>query len=106
MVFSTIGPCRGIISSTKLKLSSARREPPFREHGSRGVAIVGAVTRQLLMRHCGLETDLACALSELYSVEISNGAIIKCSYELCMTRPNGFSSASKCSAVEGAVVKW
>jgi hypothetical protein len=44
---------------------SVRRDPAFREDfesGSRKIAIVGAVTRQLLMKMCRLEGDLACAL--------------------------------------------
>jgi hypothetical protein len=40
--------------------------------------------------------------NELYSVKISDGHIIKCSYELCLTRQNGFSLAS---AVEGAIME-
>jgi hypothetical protein len=54
-------------------------------HRSRGLAILEAITRQLLVKTLRAGKDLAC---DLESVEISSGAIIKCNYEFCVKMVN------------------
>jgi hypothetical protein len=57
------GPCWGFIRRATARIQRQKRGAIHRglEHRSRGIAIAGAVTRQLLVKTLGVEKDLACA---------------------------------------------
>jgi hypothetical protein len=56
--------------------------------------LLEAITRQLLVKTLQAGKDLACALV-IYKVEISDGTIIKCNYELCVKVVNESNIQSK-----------
>jgi hypothetical protein len=68
------GPCPWVMRPTEARISSWKGVAIQRrlEPGSRGIAIVGAITRQLLVKTLRAGKDLPCALE-----------ICKCNYELC-----------------------
>jgi hypothetical protein len=81
MVFSTRSVKRGYKEDNWSNNSSFGREPPFREDLSPEIEeqpLLEAVTRQLIVETLWAGKDLACYLE---NVEISDDAIIKCSYE-------------------------
>jgi hypothetical protein len=55
------GPCRGVISRMKFRWKGAAIQRGL-EHGCRGTAVVGAVTRQLLVKAQRAGKDLICAV--------------------------------------------
>jgi hypothetical protein len=66
------------------------------EHGSRRIAIVGVITRQLRVKSLKAEKDLVCALvvCKVWKLAIDR-AIIKCSHESCAEVVNKSNIQSK-----------
>jgi hypothetical protein len=91
------GPCQGIINGTSLEFSWVARRWPS------GNVITGeaeesplleAVTSKRLMK-TNRQRTLVCVLWWFQNVEISDGAIIKCSHKLCVKVVNKSNLQSK-----------